>query len=452
MRPIPLREFAALCGGVPNNRIEPAGVIRGFALDHREVRQGDLFLAIRGAKFDGHSVIAEAVGAGAVAALSEKPFEAPAIVVPDLVRALAAYASSIRNTFRGPVVGVTGSNGKTSAKEFLAAALSPLGPVLKSEGNRNTEYTAPLVWSELTQATRSVVAELGMRGFGQIEHLAGFTRPTVGLITMIGTAHIEMVGSREGIARAKAELLHALPTDGLAALWAEDDFLGVLRATSPCPVRTFGFSPDAECQITGYKALSFDRCQIMGRLGERTFQTELPSVGRHQALNAAAAIAISTALGVDLAEAAEAIRSVELPPMRLEPVSLRGATVLMDAYNASPDSTVAALRTLGELPAAGRRVAILGEMRELGDFSESGHRLVGRALAATGVDAAVLFGESTRFILEDALSSGMPPERLKSAASLEEIADFLRTLATGDLALVKGSRALGLEQALEAAR
>lgn len=444
-------EFARRCGGVARDVDLEAG-ISGFALDSREAAPGSLFLAIRGARSDGHDHVAQALAAGAVAAIVERPVAGPRIEVPDLVEALARFATGVRDRFPGPVVGVTGSNGKTATKEFAAAALSPLGPVLKSPGNRNTEYTAPLVWADLEADHRAVVAEMAMRGFGQIAHLAEFTKPTCAIVTMIGTSHIEMVGSREGIARAKGEILTAAPP-AAAVLWNEDDFFPTLRAMCAPETRvsTFGFRPEADGQVVGYRALSWDRCVVRARIGTESAEFELPTVGRHQALNAVAALLAASASGVGVSQAAGALGAAALPPLRMQPVDVHGATVLLDTYNASPDSTIAAIRTLTELPCSGRRFAVIGEMRELGDYAESGHRQVGRALAEAALDGAVLVGELTRFTLSEALRAGMPPH-LVEERGLDLLGEFLGGLAPGDVCLMKGSRALGLESALEQVR
>lgn len=438
--------FAEIVGGRVFGR--PDARFEGFCLDSRAVEPGSLFLAIAGKRHDGHDHAAEAVRKGCVAAVVEHPVEGPHVLVQSLVDALARFALSFRETFTGPVIGITGSNGKTSTKEFAAAACSPLGSVLKSPANHNTEYTAPLVWARLTRETAVAVVEMGMRGFGQITHLCSFSRPSIGVITMIGSSHVEMVGSREGIAEAKAELYDALPPDGVAILWAEDDFAAVLRERAPCSVRTFGFSPEAECRVLGYRALSWDRCLVRAHLDGQSFEAELPTVGRHQALNAAAAVLAAHSAGTRVAAAAEALAHAELPPLRMEVRPLNGATVLLDTYNASPDSTVAAVRTLAELPASGRRFAIIGEMRELGDLSETGHRQVGRALGEANLDLVVLYGGATKYVESEAVRAGLDPAKIVDAATLDDVRRFLEGLESGDVALMKGSRSLEMETAV----
>ncbi|MCU0317483.1 MAG: UDP-N-acetylmuramoyl-tripeptide--D-alanyl-D-alanine ligase [Fimbriimonadaceae bacterium] len=412
---------------------------------------GNLFLAIKGANVDGHDFAPQAIAAGAAGILAERPVEGVYILVPNLVNGLARYALSLRRDYSGPVVGITGSNGKTSAKEFTAAALSVRGDVIKTEGNRNSEFTSPLLWHDVSPLTSAVVVEMGMRGFNQIAHLAGFTKPTIGLITCIGTAHIEMVGSRAGIAQAKGELLQALPPGGTSILWQEDDFLNDLKVLAPGPVRTFGFDPHSDCRIVGYKALNWSSSVVRGELDGSVWEAELPVLGRHQALNAAAAVLAAATTGVDPQEAANQLRTATLPPMRMEVREWNGATLLLDNYNASPDSTVAALRALSESPSAGRKWAVLGEMKELGSFAESGHRMVGKALGESSVELALLLGEGTRYIADEALIAGYPAHQVEQTDEIDLalIRRYLAGLKVGDVLLIKGSRALGLERALE---
>lgn len=468
-------EFARRCGGTLV-RVDSSLELTGFETDSRACRPGSLFIAIRGANVDGHDYVpalnsspcvqgevaserSEDDGGGVgpnsrsspIVALTERNVgDYPLVVVDSVVDALARFARSKRDDFAGPVVGITGSNGKTSAKEFCAAALSPLGPVLKSGGNRNTEYTAPLLWTEANGDEVAAVAEMGMRGKGQIRHLAQFTQPTVALITMIGTAHVEMVGSREGIAAAKAEIFEALKPGGAVVLWREDDFFSDLRQRAGAhPVVTFGFSPDADVRVLGYRAETLEHSIVMIQVNGQPHECILPTIGRHQALNAAAAVAVAIQCGVEPAAACAAIRTAKLPPMRMETRPLRGATLLLDNYNASPDSTVAALQTLRELPAKGEKWAILGEMKELGDFSESGHRMVGKALAEFPVQHVVFLGEMTRYMEDEAVGIGFPKGSIERVASVEELAQILDDVADGDLVLMKGSRALGMERALQ---
>lgn len=421
----------------------------GFTTDSREEQSGKVFLAIRGENADGHDYAETVAHAGVAAVIAERPVAAPHVLVDNLVAALARFAGGLRDAFTGPVVGVTGSAGKTTTKEFIAAALSPLGPVLKNPGNRNSEYTSPLLWAEL-EDHKAVVTEMGMRGFGQIAHLASFVRPTIGVVTNIGYAHIEKVGSREGIFRAKTELLQALdPQTGISVVWREDDFYQRLKHGSPSVVRSYGFSAEADCRILSYQRKAGGGSMIAGVLDGQPFEAELPTVGRHNALNAGAALVVGVAAGVSIHEAAAALTYSQIPPLRMQTVAHGHATVLLDAYNASPPSVVYAIESLAEFTEATRCLAVLGEMKELGDASEEGHRMVGRALAASCVERVALFGEGTWAIQDEAIRCGMADEQFLLADDLDDLREFLDRTLPGDVVLLKGSRALGLERLVE---
>ncbi len=442
MSPMLLGDLAVITGGELVG--SPGMTVTGFALDNRTVKPGDIFLAIRGNRVDGHEFVADALKLGAVASLVEREVEGPHILVHNLVAALAKIGTHFRSKFMGPVVGVTGSAGKTMTKEFLAVALSPLGSVLKTEANRNTEYSAPLMWAELKPEHKAVVVEMAMRGLGQISHLASFSKPTVGVITNVGYSHIDLVGSREAVARAKSELLEALSAHELSVLWRDDAFYAFLREKAKGPVRTFGFSKGADCQVVDYVAKSWSGCTVVGTVGGQSWRAELPTVGRHVALNVAAAVLVAAELGVNPQEAASRIKGAALPPMRMEVQELNGATVVLDAYNASPSSTIAAIEALAELPASGRRLAVIAEMKELGAFSAEAHRLVGEALVKHQIDGAIFLGEETSHCYD--ACQGV--ER-SMAKNLADVTLFLRKLAPGDVVLIKGSRAMELERALE---
>ena len=443
MIPVAAVELARLLGG---DLVGSAGDINGFALDSREAGPGIAFLAIRGAHVDGHDFVAQALKSGAALTVAERPVNEPYIEVRNLVIALAQMAASYRSSFTGPVVGVTGSAGKTTAKEFVAAALAGLGPVLKTEANRNTEYTVPLLWAELTPEHRSAVVEMGMRGFGQIAHLARISAPDVAIVTNVGWAHIDLVGSRDGIARAKGELLQSLSASGQALLWAEDDYLALLRELAPGRALTFGFEAGADSRITEYEALTWGQAEVSGVTLNQPWHALLAAAGRHVAIDAAASVLAASVLGVSAQEAADRIADAKLPPMRMETRQVALGTVLLDAYNASPPSVIAALQTLMDVPTNGRHLAVLGEMKELGAFSEEAHRAVGRAVAELGLDEVLFFGGPTRVAWEEAIRAGAAA---RFTDRIEDATGLIAGLKEGDVVLVKGSRGVALERALE---
>lgn len=422
----------------------------GFATDNRAVVPGDVFIAIKGANVDGHDFVADAISRGAVAALVEKPVQENSILVPDVIAALANYARSYRAEFTGPVIGITGSAGKTTTKEFLAAACATAGHVVKTEGNRNSEFTSPLLWADVTPETRVVIAEMGMRGFGQIAHLAKMHQPTIGLITNVGYSHSELVGGREGIAAAKGELLTELPSVGVAVLYSEDEYLGnLISLAGERKIRTFGLGGNADCQVTGYEAIDWHSSRVEGVLDGQKWSATMPTVGRHIATNVAAAILAATEAGVSLEEAAAGIQNAQLPPLRMDIREYKGATLVMDNYNASPPAVLGAIQTLEEVPCDGQRYVVLGTMRELGDDSREAHLAVGRRLSRAKVDRIIVFGEETEYIVSDYLRRGGDAAKVAKVESLDEIRQQLSGVASGDAILVKGSRALELEKVFE---
>jgi len=447
MTPTSVEDFARWIGGKPIG-FAANSEIKTFCLDSNSVSPGDLFLAIKGARVDGHSFVPQVLAAGAVGTLAETPVPGPHILVENLVDALAKLASHFRASFDGPVIGITGSAGKTTTKEFVASSLSPLGPILKTPGNRNSEFTAPLVWTDLDSSHAAVVVEMAMRGFNQIAHLAKFSKPTVGVITNIGYAHMEMVESRHGIAVAKGELLEALPSYGTAVLWFEDDMLEWLRLWATTDVVTFGYEDGADCRITNYRVVNWQSAIVGGTCSGMPWEARVPAAGRHIALNAAAAVLVAAIEGVAPDVAAAQIEYAKLPPMRMEIIDQGGATILLDNYNASPPSMISAIETLAELPIHGRKVAVIGEMRELGEYTVAAHRSVGVTLGSSGFDSVLFYGEATEYAAEEAIANGLSESAVSRATTIEDVKRFLAELHPGDAALIKGSRALELERAV----
>jgi UDP-N-acetylmuramoyl-tripeptide--D-alanyl-D-alanine ligase len=287
-----------------------------------------------------------------------------------------------------------------------------------------------------------------MRGFGQIAHLAAFSKPTVGVITNIGFAHLELVESREGIAVAKGELLEALGETGTSVLWHEDDYLDNLRRIAKGRVVTFGTAAGADCRIVAYRPQSWSSLEIGGSLFGKPWLAKLQAVGRHVAIDAAAAVLAASVAGVKAQDAADALQHATFPPMRMEITDMNGATVLLDTYNASPPSMIAAIQTLHDLPVLGRRMAVIGEMKELGEYTEEGHRSVGRALVEFGIDEVIFYGPAMDCGWHESIGAGANRDRFRVANSLCDVTEFLQSARSGDAVLIKGSRALELERAL----
>jgi UDP-N-acetylmuramoyl-tripeptide--D-alanyl-D-alanine ligase len=425
--------------------------------DTRTLPPGALFVALRGERHDGHNHVPAAKAAGAGAVMVERALHDPdvrEIVVADTLRALGDVAGFVRDAFAGPVVAVTGSVGKTTVKEMIAHVLARAFVVHKSEANHNNEIGVPQTVFGLTDRHTALVLEMGMRGPGQITRLCEIAGPTIGVVTNVGLSHVELLGSPEAIADAKGELLQELPSEkGCAILPLGDAFFDRLRTRYHGPTLSCALDdPAADVSATDLarhkNGWRFTVSSPWGRT-----KMFLPSPGRFNVQNALFAIAVAGHLGVPLAAIAHALADWTAPAMRLEVVTTTtGVTLLSDAYNASPASMKGALETLRDVPKAVRRIAVLGEMRELGDFAEAGHEEVGRAAASANLDLLVCVGGAPANVLaEAARAAGLPETAVRVLASTEAAADILPALVqAGDAVLVKGSRALVMEKIVAA--
>lgn len=424
--------------------------VTGLSIDSRQTVPGDLFCAIEGHNVDGHSFVQDAIEKGAVAAmvLRRQPVEIPQVVVPSIEDALAKIAGAIRDQFRHPVIGVTGSVGKTTVKEFIAAALGDCD-TLKTLGNLNTEFGVPMSWMNLDSRHRFAVIEMAMRGRQQIRHLCEISKPTIGVITSIGTAHIGELGSREGILKAKSELLESLPEHGRAIIPTDDGFVDEMRQKCRCLVETFGFHESSDWRVLSWEAdLPRYTTQVVIERKQEEFSAAVPGLGAGSARNAAAALAAATHAGVDTAVAASRIRDAKIPFGRMQFETRHGVTLLVDVYNSSPESCKEALEILSRVGSGRRRVAILGDMLELGAFSESLHREVGEFAATLSLTDLAVLGEEAEWILNAALLAGYRG-RVQRLRSIEDARLLLSELSEGDVALLKASRSVELERALE---
>ncbi|MGB9885536.1 MAG: UDP-N-acetylmuramoyl-tripeptide--D-alanyl-D-alanine ligase [Moorellales bacterium] len=431
--------------------------VLGIATDSRNLRPGELFFALPGRRFDGHDFVAEALQRGAAGAVVSRltsgalpPGDYCLLLVEDTLAALQQWARAYRLRFPVLTVGITGSTGKTTTKDLVAQVLSTRWPTVATRGNFNNEIGLPLTLLELGPEHGALVVEMGMRGPGEIAFLCSLAVPQYGIITNIGPAHIERLGSLENIAAAKGELLAGLGNEGLAVLNYDDLYCRSLGERYPCRVCYFGLGEGAEVRAEQIEVTPQGyRFQV--RMAGRTQPVSLPLWGRHNVLNALAALALGQAVGLEPEVMAEALSRARISGMRLEPVpGWGGSLILNDAYNANPASVRSALEVLAERR-RGRAIAVLGDMLELGDYGPVAHREVGRTCARLGIDLLVTVGEAAREIAAGALAGGMAPERVHLFASPEPAADFLRShLREGDLVLVKASRALGLESLVRA--
>jgi len=415
----------------------------GVCTDTRLVSEGNLFVALVSPKDNGHRYVDAAILGGATAVVVSEDLEAigvPVLRVADTTVAYGQIARLWRDRFDIPVVGVTGSVGKTTTKEMLAAVLSPLGPVLKTELSQNNETGVPKALLNLTQDHRAAVIEMGMRGKGQIAELCGIARPVVGVITVISDNHIELLGSQEAIADSKGELVASLSNDDIAVLNADDPFSQRLSRLTSAKIVRFGSSELTDYRVTGERREDdgwvFD-------LNGTTVRTLSPA--RHDISNAAAAITVAIQCGVEPKDAADALAQYVPAPMRMELVKMEtwDGLILNDAYNAAPASVKSALDTLFSYE-RGRKIAFLGDMKELGERSESAHRELGEAIETHGgLDALYTVGE---------LAAGIAGAKQRFSNSLEaaEFAAQKLDLKPGDTILVKGSRSMAMEKVVNA--
>lgn len=427
---------------------DPGYEIPRAIADSRMVQAGDLFVAIRGEHTDGHLYAMQAVRAGARAVLAEHPMDLPPdtalIQVGSSTHALLRAAHAIAGAYRGTVVAVTGSVGKTTTKELTAAALSPLGEVFRNPGNYNSEIGLPLALFSLRASDRAAVFELGMRGLGEIRRLAGIVRPRIGIVTVIGESHLEVLGSVERIARAKAELLSALPQDGTAVLNRDDPWTDELRLHAPGRIVFAGRGEDADLRIVSVRDAA-EGVELTLWYRGQTATAKVPLVGEGAALDAALAVGAAITAGVPFAAAVAALAQVAAPPGRLRRFVAHGITVLDDTYNSAPQSARVALALLGSTPSSGRRVAVLGDMRELGQGERELHLALG-GQAAESADVVLAIGDFADEIVFAAREAGAQAERVRG---IDELVGRLRTLLDrGDVVLFKASRAIALERAV----
>ncbi|ANS64070.1 UDP-N-acetylmuramoyl-tripeptide--D-alanyl-D-alanine ligase [Streptomyces lincolnensis] len=441
MIPLSVGEIAEIVGGKAEGDTSVT-VTAPAVLDGRRADPGGLFVAFTGEHADGHDYAEQAGRAGAVAVLGSRPTPLPTVVVEDTRAALHLLAAHVVARLRDglTVVGVTGSQGKTGTKDLLAGVLSGAGPTVATIGSLNNELGVPLTMLRARAATRFLVLEMGARHVGDIAALTGLVAPDIAVVLNAGLAHLGEFGSRAAIARTKGELVRGLAPGGTAVLNADDPRVAAMRALTDGPVLTFGRAAHADVRALGLVLDRLGRPSCTLRAGAASAPVTLPLVGAHQALNASAAAAAALAAGVPLGLAAAALATASLSPWRMEPRDLAcGATLLNDSYNANPDSVRAALDALAAVE-GGRRIAVLGEMLELGDDSEAEHRAVG-AYAAARADVVAAVGEAARPIADGA------GERAVVLGGNDAAVDWLRgRLTAGDVVLVKASRGVRFDE------
>jgi UDP-N-acetylmuramoyl-tripeptide--D-alanyl-D-alanine ligase len=457
-----VEEVAGALGVTPPGGVDAVARLAGVSINSRTLARGELFVAIHGPRHDGHNFVVAALDAGALAGVVAadrlsgfaEPYRSKLLAVPDTLAALQGLAQAVRRRWGRRLAAITGSAGKTTTKEILAALLAARFRVLKSEGNLNNEYGLPLQLLRLDEADEAAVVELGMSHAGELKRLAEIARPDVGVVTRVAPVHLEFFASVEEIALAKRELIEGLAgRDSVAVLNADDPLVARFARVAPGRVVTFGVAGRADfraenIQDRGLNGSEFDFLGPKGRA-----RLSLPLAGRHNISNALAALAAASVWGVGAAEAREIFPKLEATGMRGRVVQYdAGFTVINDCYNSNPVALAAMVELLTSTPATGRHILAAGEMLELGPSSAELHREAGRAAAATGKLGWIMGvqGDAENFV-RGAVEAGHPSGQAKFFASSAEAGAFIGNLVErGDILLVKGSRGVKMERIVEA--
>lgn len=447
MRPIPL--YKLLAGIFATNRTDP---VTSVVTDSRKAGPGSVFVAIQGERVDGHAYVADTIKAGALLALVTRPVEGVSpeqqVLITDPLQAMITMGKNYRDCYTPTLLGVTGSVGKTTTKEFCAAVFSAFGPTVKTQGNQNNELGVPNTLFSLDETTQYGVVEMGMDHMGDLARLTWAVQPAAAIITRIGVSHIENLGSRENILKAKLEICQGVPDGGFVVLCADDDLL--TRAQIPARLRRVQFGIDNRfAQVVAKEIRSSaqgERFVICDKQNGE-FEAFIPALGRHNIYNALAAYTAATRLGLDPAGCAAALSGYQTTGMRQRITLHGGMTMVEDCYNANPDSMAAALNTLAALGKTngGRTVAVLGDMLELGDISPKAHFEVGVWAAEHGVSLLCCCGEQAKQMVEGAKKAKLD-QAFWFATKAQAAAFLAQNCRAGDTVLFKASRGMAFEE------
>ncbi|ROO88087.1 UDP-N-acetylmuramoyl-tripeptide--D-alanyl-D-alanine ligase [Actinocorallia herbida] len=449
-----LGEIAEATGGTLHDVPDPdARATAPSVIDSRAVVPGGMFVAFTGARVDGHDYVPQAMKAGAVCVLATRPVDAPAVIVPDVTAALGKLAQYVLARTHATIIALTGSAGKTTTKDLLAQVLAHHGETVATQKSFNGELGLPLTVLRTGDTTRYLVLEMGARHIGDIAYLTTLTPPQIGIVLNIGTAHVGEFGDRASIAKAKSELVQALPADGFAVLNADDPLVAAMADQTSAAVLAYGTTATATIRATDI-TLADGRAAFTLHTPTGTAPVKLRLLGRHQIHNALAVAGAAHAVGMQATAIAQAL--TEAAPVsagRLE-VTERpdGVTIINDAFNANPESTRAALQTLHAVAGTRRTIAVLGEMRELGETAEAAHTEIGRLAAALGTDILITVGTGTNITaLADAAADHARQPRIETTESPETLLPLLTgILEPDDTVLIKASRFVGLENFADA--
>ncbi len=429
-------------------------VISGISTDSRKINKGDLFVPVSGEKFDGHDFVKSSLDSGAAASLISKPVDSlkdKAIIrVDDTLKALGDIARFYRDKFRIPFVGITGSVGKTSTKDMISGVLARKYSVLKTSGNFNNHIGLPLTIFNLESFHEAAVLEMGMSGFGEIGYLTSIVKPDIAVITNIGLSHIEKLGSRQNILKAKMEILEGLKSEGLVILNGDDKLLYGLKDLLKFRTVYYGMEDGLQYQACGVKTMGENGTYFEITVKNKDYKVNIPVPGIHNIYNALAAIAVGVEMNVPLEDIIKGIAGFTPEKMRLNIVSGNGIKIINDVYNASPQSMKAAIDVLKEVGGNRRTIAVLGDMLEMGEWSYRQHIDVGRYAVSEGINYIITVGKEGENIAKGALESGAREESIFAFGNNDEAGLFLEDfIKDGDVVLVKGSRGMKMEDIVD---
>lgn len=431
-----------------SGKYEVSPMVTGYSIDSRTIGAGELFFAIKGDRFDGHDFVSAALERGAAGAIVRRDFVGSGnlLRVEDPLLALQTLAREVRRAWGKTVIGVTGSAGKTTTKEAIAHVLAPKYKVLKSEGNLNNHFGLPLQLLRIQPETEIYVSEMGMNHAGEIAALAQIAQPNIGVVTMVAPVHLEFFDSIAGIAKAKKELIDALPANGLAVLNADDEFVSKFNEGRSGRAVYFGVHEKADVQATNVVEHGAEGSEFDVTYRDEQAHVRLPLVGKHNVYNTLAAVAVGVENGVPLKQAAEALATLMPSDKRGQVIEIGGATVINDCYNSNPKALQSMVDALVAMPAR-RHIVVAGEMLELGSAGEGLHRDCGRYMAGQGVTKLIGVRGLAKPMVEAARSAGLTAEFVETP---EEAGAWLSANAErGDAVLMKASRGVKLEKAVE---
>ena len=442
MEVLTLSEIAQACGGEFNSDTE----INSVCIDTRKITKGCLFICIRGERFDAHQFADEALEKGAAAVMISEDINVNGayVKVSDTARAMLELSGYYRRKFNIPVVGLTGSVGKTTTKEFTYLVVNAKYNAIKTLGNLNNEIGLPQMLFQIDEAVEAAVIEMGMNHFGEIHRLSTAAKPTIGLITNIGVSHIEFLGSREGILKAKLEILDGLTENAPLILNGDNDLLKTVKSDDH-KIYFYGMEDNADFKAEDITEVNGNTEFYVSYFGKKQ-KIMVPLIGIHNVYNALAAFAVGYCLDIEAEMAADAIASYKPEGMRQKSVVINGITSIEDCYNASPDSMQAALQTLSATK-GNKKIAVFADMFELGDYSETAHTDVGRMAAAFNTDYLLCFGNESKHMVNRAKEKGL--ENAFWFDNQEALVDKIEEIAqSGDVLVFKASRAMHLENVI----